>query len=143
MTFTLDKYMPYTIGFDSFFNSLDSLTGTEIKGYPHYNIKKLNDNKWNIELALAGFSKNDIDIEVKDNVMTIHGGLKSEDSDYVYKGISSKRFSKSFTLAEFTECESAKMEKKGLIIVYNEWVKGKDWDRSNYFKFLKKNSVFV
>jgi hypothetical protein len=40
MTFTLDKYMPYTIGFDSFFNSLDSLTGTEIKGYPHYNIKK-------------------------------------------------------------------------------------------------------
>jgi hypothetical protein len=38
MTFTLDKYMPYTIGFDSFFNSLDSLTGTEIKGYPHYNI---------------------------------------------------------------------------------------------------------
>ena len=87
MTFTLDKYMPYTIGFDSFFNSLDSLTGTEIKGYPHYNIKKLNDNKWNIELALAGFSKNDIDIEVKDNVMTIHGELKSEDSDYVYKEI--------------------------------------------------------
>ena len=110
MTFRLDKYMPYTIGFDSFFNSLDSLTGTEIKGYPHYNIKKLNDNKWNIELALAGFSKNDIDIEVKDNVMTIHGELKSEDSDYVYKGISSKKFSKSFTLAEFTECESAKME---------------------------------
>ena len=42
--------------------------------------------------------------------MTIHGELKSEDSDYVYKGISSKKFSKSFTLAEFTECESAKME---------------------------------
>ena len=37
----------------------------------------------------------------------------------------------------------AKMEKKGLIIVFNKWVKGKDWDRSKYFKFLKKKSVFV
>jgi molecular chaperone IbpA len=109
MTFTLDKYMPYTIGFDSFFNSLDSITG-DVKGYPHYNIKKIDDNKWNIELALAGFSKDDIEIEVKDNIMNINGELKSEDNEYVYKGISSRKFSKSFTLAEFTECESAKME---------------------------------
>ena len=39
--------------------------------------------------------------------------------------------------------ESAQMEKKGLIIVFNKWVKGKDWDRSKYFNFLKKKSVFV
>ncbi len=109
MTFTLDKYMPYTIGFDSFFNTLDSITG-DVKGYPHYNIKKLDDNKWNIELALAGFSKDDIEIEVKDNIMNIRGELKEENNEFVYKGISSRKFSKSFTLAEFTECESAKME---------------------------------
>ena len=117
MTFTLDKYMPYTIGFDSFFNTLDSITGTDVKGYPHYNIKKLDDNKWIIELALAGFSKDDIDIEVKDNVMTINGELKEENNEYVYKGISSRKFSKSFTLAEFTECESAKMENGILSII--------------------------
>ena len=116
MTFTLDKYMPYTIGFDSFFNTLDSITG-DVKGYPHYNIKKLDDNKWNIELALAGFSKDDIEIEVKDNMMTINGELKSEDNEYVYKGISSRKFSKSFTLAEFTECESATMENGILSII--------------------------
>lgn len=116
MTFTLDKYMPYTIGFDSFFNSLDSITG-DVKGYPHYNIKKLDDNRWSIELALAGFSKDDIEIEVKDNIMNISGELKSEDNDYVYKGISSRKFSKSFTLAEFTECESAKMENGILSII--------------------------
>lgn len=110
MTFTLDKYMPYTIGFDSFFNTLDSITGTDVKGYPHYNIRKLDDNKWNIELALAGFSKDDIEIEVKDNIMNIRGELKEENNEFVYKGISSRKFSKSFTLAEFTECESAKME---------------------------------
>ena len=110
MTFTLDKYMPYTIGFDSFFNTLDSITGTDVKGYPHYNIKKLDDNKWIIELALAGFSKDDIEIEVKDNIMNIKGELKEENNEFVYKGISSRKFSKSFTLAEFTECESAKME---------------------------------
>ena len=109
MTFTLDKYMPYTIGFDSFFNTLDSITG-DVKGYPHYNIKKLDDNKWIIELALAGFSKDNIEIEVKDNVMTINGELKEENNEFVYKGISSRKFSKSFTLAEFTECESAQME---------------------------------
>lgn len=109
MTFTLDKYMPYTIGFDSFFNTLDSITG-DVKGYPHYNIKKLDDNKWNIELALAGFSKDDIEIEVKDNIMNIKGELKEENNEFVYKGISSRKFSKSFTLAEFTECESAQME---------------------------------
>lgn len=109
MTFTLDKYMPYTIGFDSFFNTLDSITG-DVKGYPHYNIKKLDDNKWNIELALAGFSKDDIEIEVKDNIMNIRGELKEENNEFVYKGISSRKFSKSFTLAEFTECESAQME---------------------------------
>jgi molecular chaperone IbpA len=117
MTFTLDKYMPYTIGFDSFFNTLDSITGTDVKGYPHYNIKKLDDNKWIIELALAGFSKDDIDIEVKDNVMTINGELKEENNEFVYKGISSRKFSKSFTLAEFTECESAQMENGILSIV--------------------------
>jgi len=118
MTFTLDKYMPYTIGFDSFFNSLDSITG-DVKGYPHYNIKKLDDNKWSIELALAGFSKDDIEIEVKDNMMTINGELKSEDNEYVYKGISSRKFSKSFTLAEFTESKSAEM-KNGILSIILE-----------------------
>jgi molecular chaperone IbpA len=117
MTFTLDKYMPYTIGFDSFFNTLDSMTVTDVKGYPHYNIKKLDDNKWSIELALAGFSKDDIEIEVKDNVMIINGELKEENNEYVYKGISSRKFSKSFTLAEFTECESATMENGILSII--------------------------
>lgn len=115
MTFTLDKYMPYTIGFDSFFNRLDSITGTDVKGYPHYNIKKEDDNKWVIEFALAGFSKNDVDIEVKDNIMTISGEIESKD-EYLYKGISSKKFSKSFTLAEFTEVESAEME-NGILYV--------------------------
>jgi molecular chaperone IbpA len=109
--------MPYTIGFDSFFNTLDSITGTDVKGYPHYNIKKLDDNKWSIELALAGFSKDDIEIEVKDNIMNINGELKTEDNEYVYKGISSRKFSKSFTLAEFTECESATMENGILSII--------------------------
>ena len=118
MTFTLDKYMPYTIGFDSFFNSLDSITG-DVKGYPHYNIKKLDNNQWIIELALAGFDKDDIEIEVKDSIMTISGEIKSEDKDYLYKGISSRKFSKTFTLAEFTESKSAEM-KNGILSILLE-----------------------
>jgi len=115
MTFTLDKYMPYTIGFDSFFNTLDSITGTDVKGYPHYNIKKIDNNSWTIELALAGFSKDNVNIEVKDSLMTISGELQSTD-DYIYKGISTKKFSKSFTLAEYTEVESAEM-KNGILVI--------------------------
>ena len=110
MTFTLDKYMPYSVGFDTLFDRLGSLSAIDVKGYPYYNIKKADDTQRVIELALAGFSKDDIEIEVKDNVMNIKGELKEDNNEFVYKGISSKRFSKSFTLAEFTECESAQME---------------------------------
>ena len=64
MTFTLDKYMPYSVGFDTLFDRLGSLSAIDVKGYPYYNIKKADDTQWVFELALAGFSKDDIEIEV-------------------------------------------------------------------------------
>lgn len=116
MTFTLDKYMPYSVGFDTLFDRLGSLSAIDVKGYPYYNIKKADDNQWVIELALAGFDKKDIKIDVKDGVMTIQGEMKEEEGEYLHKGISTRKFSKSFSLAEYTEPKSAEM-KNGILYV--------------------------
>ena len=116
MTFTLDKYMPYSVGFDTLFDRLGSLSAIDVKGYPYYNIKKADDTKWVIELALAGFDKKDIKIDVKESVLTIQGEMKEEDGEYLHKGISTRKFSKSFSLAEYTEPKSAEM-KNGILYV--------------------------
>lgn len=116
MTFTLDKYMPYSVGFETLFDRLGSLSAIDVKGYPYYNIKKANDTQWVIELALAGFDKKDIKIDVKDGVMTIQGEMKEEEGEYLHKGISTRKFSKSFSLAEYTEPKSAEM-KNGILYV--------------------------
>ena len=116
MTFTLDKYMPYSVGFETLFDRLGSLSTIDVKGYPYYNIKKADDTQWVIELALAGFDKKDIQIDVKDGVMTIQGEMKEEGGEYLHKGISTRKFSKSFSLAEYTEPKSAEM-KNGILYV--------------------------
>ena len=116
MTFTLDKYMPYSVGFDTLFDRLGSLSAIDVKGYPYYNIKKADDTQWVIELALAGFDKKDIKIDVKESVMTIQGEMKEEDGEYLHKGISTRKFSKSFSLAEYTEPKSAEI-KNGILYV--------------------------
>jgi molecular chaperone IbpA len=116
MTFTLDKYMPYSVGFETLFDRLGSLSTIDVKGYPYYNIKKADDTQWVIELALAGFDKKDIKIDVKDGVMTIQGEMKEEEGEYLHKGISTRKFSKSFSLAEYTEPKSAEM-KNGILYV--------------------------
>ena len=110
MTFTLDKYMPYTVGFDRFFDTLDIVSNTDAKGFPHYNIKKINDAVWQIDFALAGFTKDSIDINVKDNTLTVKGEMESDKDEYLYKGISTKKFFKTFSLAEYTEPTNATME---------------------------------
>ena len=110
MTFTLDKYMPYTVGFDRFFDTLDIVSNTDVKGFPHYNIKKINEGEWEIDFALAGFSKDNIDINVKENKMTVKGEIESDNEEYLYKGISTKKFFKTFSLAEYTEPTEATME---------------------------------
>ena len=116
MTFTLDKYMPYSVGLETLFDRLGTLSSMDVKGYPYYNIKKKEDTQWIIELALAGFDKKDIKIDVKDSIMTIQGEMKDNEEEYLYKGISSKKFSKSFSLAEYTEPKSAEM-KNGILYV--------------------------
>ena len=104
--FDVNHMTPYAVGFDRTFDRLfDYVTHqAESTGYPPYNIQKTEDYKFEIEMALAGFDKKDIEIEVAEGVLTVKS-LKDKDTgatdDYtLYKGISQRNFTRKFTLAD-------------------------------------------
>ena len=79
-----------------------------VPGYPPYNVKKVDDNKYIIELAVAGFGKSDIEITIEDGVLKISGATKTDDStNYLYKGIAERAFTRTFSLADTVEVKNA------------------------------------
>jgi molecular chaperone IbpA len=96
------------IGFDNIWKELDRISSTPNDLYPPHNIVKLGDTTV-IELAIAGFSKDDLSLELKDNILTVTGAKNNrhDDSVYVHRGISTKKFSKSFRLSEYAEVTGA------------------------------------
>jgi len=115
--FTLDpsRINTYSIGFDRMFDSLmgNNPNQTSPSSYPPYNIVKHDDDKFTIEIAVAGFSKDEIDIEFRENVLKIESKSRPEGDDekeYLYKGISNKRFKKAFTLSDDVVVNGADMK---------------------------------
>lgn len=112
------SFDPFSVGFDKTFkllaSQLDGL-GKNIPGYPPYNIKKTADDKYVIELAVAGFSKTDLEITLDGGKLTIAGKTKdASDMDnanayYFYKGIAERAFTRTFTLADSVEIKNAEM----------------------------------
>lgn len=103
-TYTLDLFKdPFFIGWDSFFKDVEKLTKST-SNYPPHNLVKFNDDMYMIELALAGFSKDDIEVTQEKNNLIIKGKIE-EDSDehYLHKGIATRNFTRTFTLAEHIE----------------------------------------
>ena len=114
-----DPFRNLTVGFDNVFNQLSSLNHFEIPKYPPYNIKKIDDNKYQLEIALAGFSREDIAVEVKDNTLTISGKAsddKEKDNSFVYKGIAQRAFKRHWTLIDYLKVVVAKFN-DGILIV--------------------------
>ena len=99
------------LGFDHIFDELEKITNHANDSYPPHNVIKHEDGKYDIELAIAGFGKDDIDIQVKDHVLTIKGerGPRREQDAYVHKGISGRKFMKSFRLSEYADVTGADM----------------------------------
>jgi len=93
------------IGFDHIFADLERIHNQAKDTYPPHNVVKVDNYKFTVELAVAGFSQDHIDIEVKDHVLTITGDRpqRREQDMYVHKGISARKFKKSFRLSEYTE----------------------------------------
>jgi len=99
---------PYVIGFDRFddiFSAID-----ESPRFPHHNIVKNTDNEYTVELAVAGFSDDDIDIELANNVLSIKGKMdKMEDKNYLHHGIATRSFHKTITVTDTVEVVGAEL----------------------------------
>lgn len=107
---TLPVFNKGAIGFDDMFKRLSDLTETlpKIPSYPPYNIKKTGENTYVIEMAVAGFGKQDIELTLENGTLTVTGHIHSDDeSDYVFKGIADRAFTRSFTLADTVEVKNA------------------------------------
>ena len=97
-----NQLTPYAVGYDKMFDNLsryvdNSVTST---GFPPYNIRKEGDYHYVIEMALAGFSKEDIEIEVADGTLSVRSDKKDDASDNLYRGISFRKFNRKFTLSD-------------------------------------------
>ena len=99
------------LGFDHIFDALQNIHVHANDGYPPHNVVKDGDATYQIEMAVAGFNKKDINIEVKEHILTIKGNREKrrENDAYVHKGISARKFEKSFRLSEYTEVTGADM----------------------------------
>ena len=102
-----------TVGFDHLFNLLDNFgkVDASANGYPPYNIQRLDENAYRISMAVAGFTEDEIDIEVKENSLNING-QKTEvnEVEYLHQGIASRSFERRFQLADHVEVLGAKLE---------------------------------
>lgn len=106
--FGLSKFNT-TIGFEPILKRLAEISETfpKIPSYPPYNIKKTGENTYVLEMAVAGFGKQDIELTLEDGVLTVKGSVSSEEADYLYKGIAERAFTRQFTIADSVEVKNA------------------------------------
>jgi len=109
--------IPYTIGFERIFDQLDEFIhhSKKLPSYPPYNIKRDGDN-FTIEMALAGFSKDDIEVTVTEDILTIASNKESSKKDEVYRGISERKFTRNFSMADNIVVKDVKL-KDGLLTI--------------------------
>jgi|TARA_Y100000114_G_scaffold129153_1_gene126452 molecular chaperone IbpA len=115
-----NRLRPFTIGFDEIFDTFETLStsNTFSNSYPPYDIVKVDDYKYNVELAVAGFSKDDIQVDYADNTLTIESKkeTKEEEDKFIHKGISKRYFKRSFTIADDVVVNGAEL-KDGLLTI--------------------------
>jgi molecular chaperone IbpA len=100
-----------TIGFDRLFDLAESAQRTVEETYPPYNIERLDDDRYAISLALAGFSPDDVTITAEQNVLTVEGGKsEKEERNFVYRGIASRPFKRQFNLADYVQVRGASFD---------------------------------
>jgi len=108
---------PFFIGFNRELNRLNTAHKTNSQSYPPYDLIKLDEDTYKISLAVAGFSKEDIDVSVDNGTLIIKGDLvEVTDAEVVHKGIAGRKFVRSFALGEYMEVTSAEL-KDGMLHV--------------------------
>jgi molecular chaperone IbpA len=103
-----------TVGFDRLFDLLDSVSGLDqtAPGYPPYNIERLGDNEYRITMAVAGFSRDELRVDVKEQALTIAGAKKPDEKErqYLHRGIAARNFERRFQLADHVEVKGADIQ---------------------------------
>ena len=117
---------PFSIGFDDMFDQFENMLGngnlTMQSNYPPYNIRKTGKDMYSIEVALAGFSKKDVEVEFEDNLLTVRTKQvdktenQNKDGEIIHKGISQRQFARSFTIADDVKVNGAEL-KDGLLTI--------------------------
>lgn len=108
-----------TVGFDRLFNMLDQASGLDAEGgYPPYNIERVEDNKYRIAIAVAGFSSDELKIDVKENALSVRGEKKAETTErqYLHRGIGTRTFERRFQLADYVEVDGAEL-RDGMLVI--------------------------
>ena len=124
---TLKDFDKYFVGFDDQFNRLAKVHDDMVKNianYPPYNIRKTGENTYRIELAVAGFSKSDIDITMEDDKLIVKGLIRDDydnqaPEDYVFKGIANRAFTRMFALSDQVEVHNAELV-NGMLRIFLE-----------------------
>jgi HSP20 family molecular chaperone IbpA len=116
-----NDFARFFVGYDKVLDKLTNIADQSarlIQNYPPFNLKKVDENKYAIEIALAGFSKEDVQIEIDGSKLVITGNVESKDAEdtFVFKGISNKPFTREFTLADNVEVQGAEFINGMLII---------------------------
>ena len=122
--FNVNQLTPYAVGFDRVFDRLVDYSHNNMAstGFPPYNIKQVGDYGYEIEMALAGFGKEDIEVEVANGILTIRSVKENSDEpEVLHRGISYRKFNRRFTLADDIVVRDAKLE-NGLLSVELEQV---------------------
>lgn len=116
LTDPFDRVKTYSIGFDRMFDRLfDDSFVTTTNNYPPYNIVKVSDTDYAIQIAVAGFGKDDIEIETKENTLSVKSvdkkdGEVVDNTTYLHKGISNRAFKRTFTIADDVVVKGASFE---------------------------------
>ena len=114
-----NQLTPYAVGFDRVFDQLQNYASHNAtsSGFPPYNIRKEGEFSYVIDMALAGFSKNDIEVEVADGLLTVRSVKENEENEEsIYRGISYRKFNRKFTLADDIVVNDASLENGMLVI---------------------------
>jgi molecular chaperone IbpA len=124
-TFDLPTLTRHAVGFDRMFNELNrTFASSKTDGnYPPHNVVQLDDTHYQIEVAVAGFAENELDVELKDGLLTVRGQQENKDNEitYLHKGIGTRNFVRTFPLAEHVEVRGATV-KNGILSIALEMV---------------------
>ena len=99
------------VGFDRLADLLDAATAETASGYPPYNIERTGENSYRIEIAVAGFKPKDLDIELKENLLTVQGRKSDSDESrrYLHRGLAERNFERRFQLADYVVVSDAQL----------------------------------